>query len=118
MLGIFWLSSIPGDTEPQSGSGQGVIAWVPPALQNLLHVPMFGLLAWLWHWALRAWISRSELLTAAALGLAGGYGVLDELHQLEVAGRYASLTDLSLNLAGVGIALWAVHSWGYAKQPG
>ena len=46
MAGIYWLSSLPGDDPGQAGLA-GIIAWTPPALQNLLHVPLFGLLAWL-----------------------------------------------------------------------
>ena len=109
MAGIYWLSSIPGEVDPESPLLSGLIAWTPPALQNLLHVPMFGLLAWLWYRTLNAWNIRHGTALTAAFILATCFGVFDEWHQLHVPGRYASLTDIALNCAGVLLALWWIH---------
>ena len=100
MAGIFVLSSIPDTGRPDSG-----LAWVSPSLQNLLHIPLYGGLAGCWYWALERWSGRGgvRLLTAFALTL--GYGVLDELHQLTVPGRFGSLTDLALNALGAALIL-------------
>ncbi len=106
MGGIFWLSSIPGEPTPQTPDVNTLFVLIPPKLQNLLHVPMFGVLAWLWHWSLPAWLPRAAPLGAIAFLLAAGYGIIDELHQLAVPGRYASLTDVLLNVLGAAIALW------------
>ncbi len=104
MVGIFWLSSIPGEPSPQKPDMFVVFAWVPPALQNLLHIPLFGGLAWLWRWALEAWTTRAVGIIAGLL--TAGYAVVDELHQALVPGRYSSLSDMSLNIIGAAIGLW------------
>jgi hypothetical protein len=104
---IYWLSSLPGDaTRPGLA---GLIAWTPPALQNLLHVPMFGLLAWLWHQTLNAWNMRHWHALCTTFILAAGFGVFDEWHQLHIPGRYASFTDITLDCAGVITVLWWLH---------
>jgi hypothetical protein len=115
MGGLYWLSSIPGEADPASPLLSGIIAWTPPALQNLLHVPLFGLLAWLWHRTLDRWHMHHGPAITAAFLLAAGYGVFDEWHQLHVPGRYASFTDITLNCAGVVLALWWIHR---GKPPG
>lgn len=113
---IYRVSSIPGTLESGEDSLHGLIAWTPPALQNLLHVPVFALLAWLWHRTLRPWLEPGMALNTAVIALAAGYGILDELHQLQVPGRYASLTDILLNTLGVIIAIWfiRIHARSYA----
>ncbi len=114
MAGIFWLSSIPGEPSAQDPAVYGVVKWVPPAVQNLLHLPLFGALAWLWRWALEAWTTRG--LGIAAGVLTAGYGVVDELHQTLVPGRYGSLTDMSLNIVGALIGLWVYRRWTGARS--
>ena len=112
MGAIYWLSSLPGDVDPELDSLAGIIAWTPPALQNLLHIPLFGLLAWLWYRTLEAWqISRGPSLVTAFV-LSAGFGIYDEWHQLHVPGRYASFTDITLNCTGAILALWWLHRAG------
>lgn len=92
------LSSIPGTDD-------GVptfLGLVPPTLQNLLHIPLFGLLAYSWARTLTRLGNGVALALAAAGVIAFGWGVLDEWHQLYVPGRYGSLTDVLLD--GVGVA--------------
>ena len=48
MAGIFLLSSVPGEIHPEEPGMLRVFLWVPPDVQNLLHVPVFAGLAWLW----------------------------------------------------------------------
>ena len=109
MAAIYWLSSIPGEVDPESPLLSGVIAWTPPALQNLLHIPLFGILAWLWYHTLVTWNMHHGHALSAAFMLAAGFGVFDEWHQLHVPGRYGSFTDIALNSAGVVLALWWIH---------
>jgi uncharacterized membrane protein YeaQ/YmgE (transglycosylase-associated protein family) len=109
MAGIFWLSSIPGEPSPQDTGIYVVFTWVPPALQNLLHIPVFGALAWLWRWALDAWTTRAPGIIAGLL--TAGYGIVDELHQALVPGRYGSLGDMGLNIIGAAIGLWLYQRW-------
>lgn len=110
MAGIFWISSIPGQPSVEDPSVNIVFYLMPPELQNLLHIPLFGVLAWLWHWSLRGWLPAAPPLGAIAFLITAGYGIVDELHQLNVPGRYASLTDIALNTLGAAISLWLINS--------
>lgn len=103
MAGIFALSSIPDD-----GGGPGSrILFPPPAVQNLLHVPVYAGLAFVLARALGR--RRHAPLLAAAITVA--FGALDEVHQMFVAGRTASVTDALLNALGAGIvAAWLTLS--------
>jgi len=109
MGGIYWLSSIPGNIDPEEAGLYGIISWTPPALQNLLHIPLFGILAWLWYRTLGCWFSSRGVLLSLSFLFATGYGVVDEYHQLQVPGRYASLTDIALNVLGVLLVLWLLN---------
>ena len=93
------MSSIPGTTDEHDFLG-----FVPPALQNLLHLPLYGLLAWLWYRSLREIGQAHVSAVATAILTSVVWGVLDEVHQFFVPGRYASLTDIGFNVAGVLIA--------------
>lgn len=106
MLLIFGLSSISIDlTAPKAGA----LGWVPPSLQNILHIPLYGLLTFLWFGALAAWGmgARRRLPLAALIAL--GYGLFDEWYQLSVPGRFGSLTDVALNVVGILLALLFCH---------
>ena len=98
---IFVLSSIPGKIR---NPRLRFLTELDPQWQNLLHVPLFGLLQFLWLRALvRSGMPRGKaILLGCAISL--GYGVFDEWHQMFVPGRFASLTDMSLNLVGVALA--------------
>ena len=100
MAGIYVLSSIPGN-QADTEIGR-VFMWVQPNVQNLLHVPLFGGLALCWYWSLAGYAIRPRLITS--LAIATLCAVFDEWHQMGVPGRYASWTDLLLNLLGIGLA--------------
>jgi len=106
MTGIYWLSSIPGDIDSESPLLSSIILWTPPAIQNLAHIPLFGMLAFLWHRSLNPLIKNSRLLLGTAFLLTTGFGMADELHQLQVPGRYASLTDMALDALGAFLTIW------------
>lgn len=95
---IFILSSIPGKVDNESLK---FLTELDPNFQNLLHIPLFGLLQVLW---LRSFWKRGRndwraVLTCLAISL--GYGIIDECHQFFIPGRFASVLDLGLNLVGV-----------------
>ena len=72
-----------------------------PGVQNLLHIPLFGLFAYLW---LRAFTRHGFSKTKTfifTIAITVGYGILDEFHQTFVPGRYGSLTDMLLNIVGI-----------------
>jgi glycopeptide antibiotics resistance protein len=114
---LYWLSSVPGMALPDDPKLYSLFFWVSPGLQNALHVPVYAALAWAWHWALGAWLrlTGSRILIACAASLL--YGVFDEWHQSFVPGRFASLADVALNLAGTVLGIWiAVRTSRYAKH--
>ncbi|SDM57399.1 VanZ like family protein [Geoalkalibacter ferrihydriticus] len=102
MLAIFGLSSISFDLAAPEKSALG---WMPPTLQNFLHIPLYGLLAFLWFGALAALgvAGRKRLMLAAFIAFT--YGILDEWHQTTVPGRFGSWTDVALNSVGIFLAL-------------
>ena len=109
MAMLFILSSIPGTPGPD---GFWLATALEPRLQNALHLPLYATLQILW---LRALIKPGRGLLFAfylALTLTCGYGILDELHQAFVPGRYASVLDVLLNLLGglLGAALYWLFS--------
>ncbi len=107
MTAIFMLSSIPGEIDPHETGVMRVFLWVPPDVQNLLHVPVFAGLAWLWCLALRPWGLSPDRLAWLAFALTLAYGVADEIHQSFVPGRLANGADLLLNVIGAALAVWA-----------
>ena len=94
MIFIFILSSIPIEDKIAGHS------FIREAMQNLLHIPLFGLLAFLW---MRAFNKNNLLFKKAlicSLIITVLYATFDELHQYFVPGRYATLGDLLLNTVG------------------
>ena len=104
---VLALSSIPGTPQPDEPESYALFRWVPPRLQNLLHLPEYALLAWLWCRALGASDGLSgpaRLAVAAVVSIA--FAFIDEAYQMTIPGRYASLTDLLLNTIGVAGGIW------------
>jgi VanZ family protein len=95
---MFVLSSIPMDGESEHFE---FVMRLTPTVQNLLHIPLFGLLAYLWLNALtkNGCPAKKKLIITIIITL--GYGLLDEFHQTFVPGRYGSLIDILLNLGGI-----------------
>ena len=103
MLGVLALSSI-----PDNGDGGYIIGFITPTIQNFLHVPVSGLLALLWNITLRGrgFSERQSILLAILLSSA--YGAVIEFFQIFIPGRFASFTDVLLNLTGI-----LLFTWGY-----
>ncbi len=104
---IALLSLIPG--EPMEGDSQLVflVAAIPSAFQNTMHLVLYFVLALSWSWALDP--GHQRLLPAALLSTA--YGIALEVAQLWIPGRFASLLDFALNTAGVLLAMLALAVW-------
>lgn len=74
---------------------------------NLFHAPVFAALAGLWCFALGPWTrSRRRLLVVAAV-VCVGFGIVNELSQLFVPTRSASLQDVVADAIGVAVGLVA-----------
>ena len=106
---IFLTSSIPATEQHPDLLVPTLLAWVPPTLQNALHVPVYALLAMLIGRALRIWTLPPTAAKILVLTSATAFGIFDEWHQLSVPGRYATATDAALNAAGAALGIW-LHS--------
>ena len=106
MAVLYWLSTLPGTPLPDDPALYALFYWMPPSVQNTLHVPAYAALAWAWRWALGAWLRASIAQMICAFAIASAYGVFDEWHQSFVPGRYASLTDVLFNVAGAALGIW------------
>lgn len=117
MAVLYWLSSLPGTPLPEDAALYALFYWVPPSVQNALHLPAYAALAWAWRWALGAWLRVSSARAIGACAIASAYGAFDEWHQSFVPGRYASLTDVVLNVAGAALGIWlAARASRYAER--
>jgi len=104
MLLITGTSSVPMDG---SAPTFAFLTSLKPQIQNLLHIPVFGCLTFLW---LRAFCHRRQpilICIVVAMTLTIAFGMVDELHQMFVPGRYAGLLDVILNAAGAGFGILA-----------
>jgi VanZ family protein len=107
MVLIFGLSSIPDYGKQASFN---LLYWVSPNLQNLLHIPAFGLLAFLW---MRVFEKKGASFWKAGLWtvlISVSYGFLNELYQLLIPGRYASAGDFVFDVIGVlsGVMVYSI----------
>ena len=76
--------------------------------QDLSHLPLFAMLAWLWSWYLGG-PKPGAKWAAAAAWISFTYAVLNEMGQYFVPKRFPSAGDLIMNLLGVLLGLMA-HS--------
>ena len=92
------VSLLPSGAGPLSGWDTAI----SPGLQNLLHVPAYGVLVWLVSRAIglrRLWHVALAAIACAAFG-----GLL-ECAQAAVPGRFGSVEDTLLNLIGAAAAV-------------
>lgn len=109
-------SEIPGRINPDDPLVYRLFLWVPPEVQNLLHLPAYGLLAASVVIGLCPWRVSAPWRFVGAVLLAGVFGLVDEWHQSFVPGRYASATDVSLNIIGALIGAFLAQRW-IEKRP-
>ena len=76
--------------------------------QDLSHLPLFAMLAWLWSWYIGGPKAGAKWAVAAAW-ISFTYAVLNEMGQYFVPKRFPGAGDLIMNLLGVSIGLLA-HS--------
>jgi VanZ family protein len=105
MVLILLSSLIPMDRDIE---GLKFIIQLKPVIQNLLHVPMFALLAILFLQVLDSFDVPGFWKFLIVAFAAVAFGIFNELVQLWVPGRYAGLLDMGLNAIGVllGILLY------------
>lgn len=110
---IFIESSIPMDGGPDDIL---FLTNLNPQIQNLLHIPLYGVLAFLW----MGYFSRTageRQMVVFSLFLTIFYGCLDELHQTFVPGRYGGLLDIYLDSIGavLGVIIFR-RPWQAGKE--
>ncbi len=103
MLVIFILSHIPSGTNSEIDYAR--FTWFTEEMGNLLHIPLFGGLAYLWIKYFQCLGYAEKKIKYAALLLSLLYGISDEAHQYFIPGRFASFSDLLLNLVGIVLVL-------------
>ena len=87
-------------TLPDTGRSDELMSLVPPGLQDLAHVPAYGLLALLWIITLKnRGMAHQESLVLAPF-LASTYGALTEICQIWTPGRFPSVWDGLLDIVG------------------
>ena len=101
MAVIFMLSSMPDTGE----TGQ-VTAFVSPPIQNILHLPAYGLLGLLWIFTLRTRGFPENRSIRIAILVSSAYGGLMEIYQIWVPGRFPSFFDFFVNVAGILLFVW------------
>lgn len=105
MMTLLLLSSIPGDQSAAQSPASQVSQYIAPTLQNFLHIPLYAGLAISWLWALKWPAPHERGRLFAVFILTATWAVVDESYQMGIPGRYASLTDLTLNLVGASLAV-------------
>lgn len=102
---ILWMSSVPGVISEDATSLHRVFLWVPPGIQNLLHVPVYAGLAVAWGGALSLWLSRHWWIVGGAFFITVSFGIADECYQSFIPGRFASVGDILANALGAFIGV-------------
>jgi len=100
-------ASIPAENG-EAGSHRLHFLLLPSLLQNLVHIPAYGLLAFLWRWCLNAYV-KARTAVVLALVLTIGFGIFQEWYQTFVPGRYGSVSDVVLDGIGAFMGLWAYN---------
>jgi len=88
---------------------------ISQAVNNLLHLPVYGAVGLLACWALRPWADSPRRRLVAVLAVVGLASWLVEGLQ-PLVGRSASLKDLGMNLLGALLAWLAWYAVGGARE--
>ncbi|MTH53989.1 hypothetical protein GKZ89_11280 [Bacillus mangrovi] len=104
---IWMLSSVPGDPDAAD-------TW-EAAVKDSLHFIEFGILYWLFAFALIVhgkWSKQTSLLIVL---VCIGYGAIDEIHQMYTPFRTATWFDLFKDAVGVTVS-YLIMRWTYFKR--
>ena len=107
MLVLLASSLIPMDRDIQ---GLQFIIDLKPTVQNLLHIPMYVVLALLFLQILQNYQIEGWKVNVLVFLGAGFFGIINEIIQIIIPGRYGGLTDIGLNLIGaiIGILIYSI----------
>jgi len=102
ILFLFGISLIPMDRPIE---GLGFIFAIEPTTQNLLHIPVYMVLAILWLQVLQPHEMAGRRKVVLVFLLSSLIGIVTELIQTSVPGRYPSLLDTTFNVMGSGLGI-------------
>ena len=90
--------------------GLQFIVDLKPAIQNLLHIPMFAILAFLFLQVLKNYKFPGWNRNFWVLFYAVCFGTINEAIQIVIPGRYGGVIDIVLNFVGavVGILIYCI----------
>lgn len=91
-------------------TGIRFVMHIKPALQNFLHIPVFTAFSILLLQVLKGYTMSTAKRVSLLLVIAVVFGIINEMIQAIIPGRYAGLEDMLLNLMGVslGFLLYAI----------
>ena len=104
---IIGLSITPGIERPDDDLFSWLFANTAPLAQKALHIVTYAIFVLLWMWTL-AGIESVPARIATSFILAMSLGTALEWHQTTIPGRYGTLADVLLNLAGCVIGVFIV----------
>jgi glycopeptide antibiotics resistance protein len=102
LTSIYMLLLLAGSMIPMDRQIKGLqfVIELKPAIQNLLHIPMFAILSFLFLLILQGFQIENWKRNAIVLLSSGFFGLINEIIQIPVPGRYGGLTDILLNFSG------------------
>ena len=115
VLSLLWVGIIVFlSHQPGSDSDSVSSQWLSD-IKNLMHFPVFGLLA-LWIWlGTRDWFNSNITAIISVLVFILVFGALDEWHQSFIPGRYATVSDVLNDFIGALVVLSFFH-WKRERQ--
>ena len=114
MLLLLASSVIPMDRQIQ---GLKFIIDLKPAIQNLLHIPMYAVLAILFLQVLQNYQFGGWKRNALVLLCSVCFGIINEIIQIPIPGRYAGIGDILSNLVGTIVGM-ATYIFAEKTRPG
>jgi VanZ family protein len=128
---IYWMSSSSKLTSDQTRSylaillerwfglhpAESTVRLIGVVIRKSVHVAEYAVLAFLVFRALEGIFATGRRREAWCFAITALYAVSDELHQMFVPGRGASMVDWGIDLAGVLLAIALMHAYeGAARQ--
>lgn len=95
-------SIIPGETESR---GLQFFVNFNPTIQNLLHIPAYALLSILLLDISKEYQALKRRKILSVFGFCGFFGILNEIIQMAIPGRFGGLTDIALNIIGTCLGI-------------
>jgi len=114
MLLLLATSVIPMDRQI---TGLQFIIDLKPTIQNLLHIPAYAVLSIIYLQILKNFQLKRWQKNFWALLCSVSFGILNEVIQFAIPGRFAGVTDLGLNLVGAIIGV-IIFNFAAKLKPG